>query len=110
MTRDEWLKAEVRRIKHGGTIRQRCSMATEDRMKLGLCLGDIPEARAHRGSETCSPACQADRRRLRRWENAKGSCRYCGHGLPKPKKAVPVTGKAEWEELPSDQAIHELLN
>jgi hypothetical protein len=102
--RESWLKNEIRCIKGGCTIRQRCTMATEDRVKLGLCLGDIPPARAHRGSETCSPECQADRRRLRRWEQAKGSCRYCGHGLPRKRKSevthFPVTGKRqEWDGI-----------
>jgi hypothetical protein len=98
MTREQWLKLEINAIKHGGTIRQRCTMATEDRIFLGLCLGDIPQTRAHRGFETCSAECQADRRRLRRWEQSKGSCRYCGHGLPRSKRKAevtyfPVTGK-----------------
>jgi hypothetical protein len=85
--RENWLKAEIEKIKSGATIRQRCTMATSDRILVGLCRGDIPEARAHRGSDTCSPECQADKRRLRRWENAKGKCRYCGHGLPRKRKS-----------------------
>jgi hypothetical protein len=103
--RAEWLKAEIARIKAGGTIRHRCVMATEDRLNLMLCKGDIPEDRAHRGAETCSPQCQADRRRLRRWENSKGSCRYCGHGLPRKVRArllaVPETGNVE-EDAPCE--------
>lgn len=84
--REGWLQKEIARIKAGGTIRQRCVMATEDRVRLGLCLGDLPEDRAHRGSHVCSPECQADRRRLVRWEQSKMKCRFCGHGLTKKER------------------------
>jgi len=94
--RERWIKDEIAKIKAGGTIRLRCAMATQDRIELGLCRGDLPEDRAHRGAETCSPECQADRRRLKRWEASKGSCRYCGHGLSRKEKAklktFPVSG------------------
>lgn len=92
MTRETWLKVEIERIKAGGTIRQRCTMSTPDRVRLGWCLGDIPEDRAHRGAGTCSEQCRLDQKRLRRWEIAKNKCRHCGHGLPKPRKPRPVKG------------------
>lgn len=103
ITRDEYIKAEIARIKAGGTIHQRCTMAVDGRVEAGLCLGDIPEDRAHRDSNTCSDQCRQDKKRLRRWETAKGSCRHCGHNLPKPRKAkavkelepFPVSGNAQ---------------
>jgi hypothetical protein len=109
--REGWLKTEIARIKAGGTIRMRCVMATADRVSLGLCWGDIPEDRAHRGAETCSPECQADRRRLKRWEMAKGSCRYCGHGLSRKEKAklaekIPVPGTKEQPHEAEGDGVH----
>ena len=102
--REKWLKGEIQRIKAGGTIRLRCVMATSDRMALGLCWGEIPDDRAHRGADTCSKECQADRKRLVRWENAKGSCRFCGHNLPRTRKkkatdGIPETGLSDEEPL-----------
>lgn len=88
--RDSYIKNEIARIKAGGTIHQRCTMAVDGRVEAGLCLGNIPEDRAHRDSNTCSDQCRQDKKRLRRWETAKGSCRHCGHNLPKPRKAKPV--------------------
>jgi hypothetical protein len=85
-TREAWLKTEISLIKLGATIRMRCVMATEDRLVAGLCKGDIPEDRAHRGSNTCSELCQRDRRRLLRWEKSKNKCRFCGHGLTAKQK------------------------
>jgi hypothetical protein len=86
MTRESWLKGEIEMIKAGGTIRQCCTMATPDRVALGFCLGDIPADRAHRCLDTCSAECAGDKKRLRRWESAKGKCRACGHGLPRVRK------------------------
>lgn len=90
MTREQWLQGEIAMIKSGGTMRQRCTMSTPDRIALGFCLGDVPDDRAHRCLDTCSPACSADKKRLRRWESAKGKCRKCGHGLPRERKPKAV--------------------
>jgi hypothetical protein len=84
--REIWMQEQIARIKAGGTIRQRCVMATEDRVRLGLCLGDLPESRAHRGSHVCSDACQRDRRRLMRHELAKNKCRYCGRTFTRKQR------------------------
>lgn len=86
MTRESWLKGEIEMIKAGGTIRQRCTMATPDRVALGFCLGDIPADRAHRCLDTCSAECSGDKKRLRRWEASKGRCRNCGHGYTKKQR------------------------
>jgi hypothetical protein len=94
-TRESWMKAEIARIKAGGTIRQRCVMATEDRVSLGLCLGDLPEDRAHRGSHVCSDPCQRDRRRLMRHELAKNKCRYCGRAISKKQRQQLETTRCE---------------
>lgn len=97
MTREEWLRAEINRIKEGGTIRTFCTMGTPERIALGFCLGEIPPDRSHRDSSTCSEDCRQDKKRLRRWETSKHKCRACGHGLPKPRK--PKKAK-ELQEIP----------
>jgi hypothetical protein len=99
MTREDWLKQEIAKIKEGGTIRLRCMMATSDRVALALCNGDVPEDRAHRGLDTCSSECQADKKRLRRWETAKKKCRVCGHGFTKKERA-----ELKALRIPSDEA------
>jgi hypothetical protein len=87
MEREEWLKAEIERIKAGGTIQVRCTMSTPERVAAGWCSDYVPDGRAHRGSDTCSDACRNDKKRLRRWETSKGNCRLCNRRLPKPRKA-----------------------
>lgn len=86
ITRPEWLKREVGKIKAGGDLTLRCVMATVERLQAGLCLGEVPPARINRQQDTCSPECQADRRRLRREDNARRKCRVCGHGLTKKQR------------------------
>lgn len=94
--REAWLKAEIQKIKDGGTVELSCVMATPERLDLMLCSGVVPKERAHRGSHTCSPECQADYKRLMRWELSKGVCRACGHNLPKKRRRAaaksPETG------------------
>ena len=87
MSREDWLRHEILRIKAGATIRQRCTMSTPDRLAAGLCLGDVPDLRAHRGQDTCSPECAADKKRLRRWALSRNKCRVCGHGFTKKERA-----------------------
>jgi len=87
MTREEWVKAEIAKIKAGGTIRQMCTMSTPDRVVRGFCMGEVPADRAHRCLDTCGPECSSDKKRLRRWEASKGKCRACGHGYTKKQKA-----------------------
>jgi hypothetical protein len=71
-----------------------CVMATPDRVLTGLCLGHIAPERVRKGSDTCSPECQADKKRLLRWQRSKGHCRVCGHNLPK-KKRLDVLRRAQ---------------
>ncbi len=86
MNREEWIKSEIAEIKAGGDMRCVCVMATPDRLLSGLCSGAIPAERMRRGSDTCSPECQADKKRLRRWQASKGHCRLCGRNMPRTRK------------------------
>lgn len=86
MSREEWLKAQIGIIKAGGDMRMSCVMATPDRIELGLCQQAISTDRVKRGLDTCSPECQADKKRLARWQRSKGCCRLCGHSLPKKRR------------------------
>lgn len=86
MNREDWLHQQIEIIKAGGAMRMTCVMATPDRLELGLCSGSVPLERMRRGSDTCSPECQADKKRLMRWMAAQKACRLCGRALPKKKQ------------------------
>jgi hypothetical protein len=88
--REAWLQGEIAKIMAGGDMRMVCCMSTADRLEVGLCAGAIPLERLKRGSDTCSRNCQADKKRLRRWQASKGSCRLCGRGLSRKRALDPV--------------------
>ena len=52
------------------------------------CGGWIPKEREDRGQHACCDACQNWYRVLMRAIDAEKVCRYCGHGLKKPTKAI----------------------
>lgn len=76
-----WLDAEIQEVKNDQPMRMCCVMGTPDRIELGICDVNIPAKRMKRGFNTCSIECQNDKNRLLRWEQSKGKCRMCGHGL-----------------------------
>jgi hypothetical protein len=68
----------------------RCVMSLTERVAAGLCLGNIPERRAWRGSHFCSNECHREYRRQRRSWRATRSCRLCGRATPKRRQLVDV--------------------
>jgi hypothetical protein len=54
-----------------------------------MCKETIPDARAIRGSYTCSKICHDEYRKQRRAERSKRQCRFCGNRI---KHKQPAQG------------------
>lgn len=91
-----WVETQQQIIaaKHGEIpAPTRCVMATQDRISLGLCLGEIPSPRAKRGAHFCSVECHSDYRKVRSFYKRLVKCRECGRPL-KPRKSQSEAGNS----------------
>lgn len=104
VSRKQWLKEELAKVKAGQPVDTWCVMGTPERIGNGLCLGHITPERMRRGQHTCSAECNSDYRRLRREELRRGECIHCGHGLTKTERERRLL-VAEVEKL--KRKVHE---